>query len=580
MYFYLINLFILIKLINSQELFTSSAELQQLVHVEKEIPKIIENYILLENKRLENLKSILNEYLKEESELFELEPKSVLNPLNAFRVIKKLAKTWEEISKEIQSDLAENYLKNISNQRETRFPNEDDLNGAIQGLLRLQDTYKLKTKDLANGIVEDININKQMDAKVCYEIGLAAYNEEDYYHSILWMEEANERYYLLEKESTEINKSDILNILSISLYKQGNLKRALIINDKLIELDPLYPNATNNSKLYKQELLANGVNEEDFRINIPPLNNYRWGNLTKNTNETDNIQLNNTSIKEEKDDDSVDIDDQLLYESLCRDEVSLNITEISKLYCYYKMDRPFLRLAPIKVEIIRFEPLAVIFRNIIADQEIEILKQLSKPKLRQAKVQDPKTGNPMTASYRISKSAWLRNNENPTTELLDKRIGMMTSLDMGRTEQLQIGNYGIGGHYESHYDFALENEAITETSINSISNGNRIGTVLFYLSTPEKGGYTVFTDLKTVAKPTKNDALFWYNLWRSGKGDMRTRHAACPVLLGDKWVSNSWLHERGQEFVRPCGLDPSIQERYVGDLGGPEPRKYPNISPY
>ncbi|CAK5064889.1 unnamed protein product [Meloidogyne enterolobii] len=244
------------------------------------------------------------------------------------------------------------------------------------------------------------------------------------------------------------------------------------------------------------------------------------------------------------------------------------------------MDRPFLRLAPIKVEIIRFEPLAVIFRNIIADQEIEILKQLSKPKLRQAKVQDPKTGNPMTASYRISKSAWLRNNENPTTELLDKRIGMMTSLDMGRTEQLQIGNYGIGGHYESHYDFALENEAITETSINSISNGNRIGTVLFYLSTPEKGGYTVFTDLKTVAKPTKNDALFWYNLWRSGKGDMRTRHAACPVLLGDKWVSNSWLHERGQEFVRPCGLDPSIQERYVGDLGGPEPRKYPNISPY
>nr|CAD2203874.1 unnamed protein product [Meloidogyne enterolobii] len=389
MYFYLINLFILIKLINSQELFTSSAELQQLVHVEKEIPKIIENYILLENKRLENLKSILNEYLKEESELFELEPKSVLNPLNAFRVIKKLAKTWEEISKEIQSDLAENYLKNISNQRETRFPNED-LNGAIQGLLRLQDTYKLKTKDLANGLVEDININKQMDAKVCYEIGLAAYNEEDYYHSILWMEEANERYYLLEKESKEINKSDILNILSISLYKQGNLKRALIINDKLIELDPLYPNATNNSKLYEQELLANGVNEEDFRLNIPPLNNYRWGNLTKNTNETDNIQLNNTSIKEEEKDDSVDIDDQLLYESLCRDEVSLNITEISKLYCYYKMDRPFLRLAPIKVEIIRFEPLAVIFRNIIADEEIEILKKLSKPKLRQAKVQDPK----------------------------------------------------------------------------------------------------------------------------------------------------------------------------------------------
>ncbi|CAK5046863.1 unnamed protein product [Meloidogyne enterolobii] len=55
---------------------------------------------------------------------------------------------------------------------------KEDLNGAIQALLRLQDTYKLKTKDLANGILEDININRQMDGDDCYEIGLAAYNEE------------------------------------------------------------------------------------------------------------------------------------------------------------------------------------------------------------------------------------------------------------------------------------------------------------------------------------------------------------------------------------------------------------------
>ena len=79
---------------------------------------------------------------------------------------------------------------------------------------------------------------------------------------------------------------------------------------------------------------------------------------------------------------------------------------------------------------------------------------------------------------------------------------------------------------------------------------------------------------------------------RNGDGDYRTmfdiflnnnffnRHAACPVLIGDKWVFNSWIHERGQEFIRPCALNPSVQERYVGDLGGPEPRKSPNISPY
>lgn len=31
---------------------------------------------------------------------------------------------------------------------------------------------------------------------------------------------------------------------------------------------------------------------------------------------------------------------------------------------------------------------------------------------------------------------------------------------------------------------------------------------------------------------------------------------ACPVIVGSKWVSNKWIHERGQEFIRPCALEP------------------------
>ena len=51
------------------------------------------------------------------------------------------------------------------------------------------------------------------------------------------MQEAYERN--IYEESPEIdgpNESDILNILAISLYKQGNLKRALAINDKLTKI--------------------------------------------------------------------------------------------------------------------------------------------------------------------------------------------------------------------------------------------------------------------------------------------------------------------------------------------------------
>ena len=33
----------------------------------------------------------------------------------------------------------------------------------------------------------------------------------------------------------------------------------------------------------------------------------------------------------------------------------------------------------------------------------------------------------------------------------------------------------------------------------------------------------------------QGDAVFWYNLKRSGQGDYDTEHAACPVLCGNKW---------------------------------------------
>lgn len=64
----------------------------------------------------------------------------------------------------------------------------------------------------------------------------------------------------------------------------------------------------------------------------------------------------------------------------------------------------------------------------------------------------------------------------------------------------------------------------------------------------------------------QRSALFWYNLHRDGSGDMQTLHAACPVVIGDKWVANRWIHEKGQEFLRPCAIDQVISEKFIGDL--------------
>lgn len=92
--------------------------------------------------------------------------------------------------------------------------------------------------------------------------------------------------------------------------------------------------------------------------------------------------------------------------------------------------------------------------------------------LRRATVQNYKTGELETASYRISKSAWLRNEEDKVIETVAKRVEDMTSLTTDTAEDLQVVNYGIGGHYEPHFDFArvmiftdLCNRIIVLTSI-------------------------------------------------------------------------------------------------------------------
>lgn len=80
--------------------------------------------------------------------------------------------------------------------------------------------------------------------------------------------------------------------------------------------------------------------------------------------------------------------------------------------------------------------------------------------LRRATVQNYKTGELEVANYRISKSAWLREPEHPVIERISRRVEHMTGLTTSTAEELQVVNYGIGGHYEPHYDFARVTSSI------------------------------------------------------------------------------------------------------------------------
>ncbi|CAL4066332.1 unnamed protein product, partial [Meganyctiphanes norvegica] len=160
--------------------------------------------------------------------------------------------------------------------------------------------------------------------------------------------------------------------------------------------------------------------------------------------------------------------------------------------------------------------------------------------------------------------AWLDDYVRPFFQGINLRISLLTGLSTDihkeHAELLQVSNYGVGGHYNPHFDYLLVDKTEYELKHNinpkELNMGDRIATFMFYLNDVSLGGATAFPRLGAAAWPSKGSAVFWYNLKRSGAGDTRTLHGACPVLHGTKWVSNKWIREKGQFLRSPCGLTP------------------------
>uniref|UniRef100_H2XW91 Prolyl 4-hydroxylase alpha subunit Fe(2+) 2OG dioxygenase domain-containing protein n=2 Tax=Ciona intestinalis TaxID=7719 RepID=H2XW91_CIOIN len=90
----------------------------------------------------------------------------------------------------------------------------------------------------------------------------------------------------------------------------------------------------------------------------------------------------------------------------------------------------------------------------------------------------------------------------------------------------------------------------------------RIATFLTYFSDVEYGGNTPFVYQEVVAEPIKGSAIFWYDVFNDGSADERTEHAACPVVLGNKWAGNLWLTFGDQTFTKQCPLNNKTPREY------------------
>ncbi|XP_048472233.1 prolyl 4-hydroxylase subunit alpha-1 isoform X3 [Rhincodon typus] len=514
------------------DFFTSIGQMTDLLYTEKDLLTSLKDYIKAEESKLGEIKRWA-EKLDQLTEAATKDPEEFLgHPVNAFKLMKRLNTEWMELENLVLKDMSDGFISNLTIQRQ-HLPNDEDQTGAAKALIRLQDTYNLDAETISQGNLPGVKHKTLLTAEDCYELGKVAYTDTDYYHTELWMEQALKQ--LDAGEVSNINKITVLDYLSYAVYQQGDLDKALELTKRLLTLDPEHQRANGNLK-YFEYMMADQKKEKS--------------NIAQKTEGNKSGHVSQTKRERIKD----YLPERQKYEMLCRGEgIKLTPRRQKRLFCRYSdaNRNPVYILKPVKQQDEWDKPRIIRYIDIISNEEIERVKELAKPRLRRATISNPITGVLETAHYRISKSAWLSGYEDPVINRINQRIQDLTGLDVSTAEELQVANYGVGGQYEPHFDFGRKDEP---DAFKELGTGNRIATWLFYMSDVAAGGATVFPEVGAAVWPQKGSAVFWYNLFPSGEGDYSTRHAACPVLVGNKWVSNKWIHERGQEFRRRCNL--------------------------
>lgn len=141
------------------------------------------------------------------------------------------------------------------------------------------------------------------------------------------------------------------------------------MTNELLELRPDHERAIGNKFYYEKELEIDAAEtaarmlrgdtgspslNDDFVVNSKPYSN----------------PLSN------------DTPDRKLYEALCRNEVHPSPKEAAQLRCHYLSNNvPFLKIAPFKVEEAHHDPYIAIFHDVMYDNEIELVKQMAKPRV-------------------------------------------------------------------------------------------------------------------------------------------------------------------------------------------------------
>lgn len=186
------------------------------------------------------------------------------------------------------------------------------------------------------------------------------------------------------------------------------------------------------------------------------------------------------------------------------------------------------------------QPPIVVFGDVLSQEECDALIAAAQPRMARSLTVSVKNGGEEVHEDRTSRGMFFRRNENEVVARVERRLAELVNWPIENGEGLQILHYRPGAEYKPHYDYFDPAEPGTASILKR--GGQRVATIIMYLSAPEKGGGTVFPDVHCEVAPQRGNAVFFS--YDRAHPSSKSLHGGTPVIAGEKWIATKWLRER------------------------------------
>jgi len=200
-------------------------------------------------------------------------------------------------------------------------------------------------------------------------------------------------------------------------------------------------------------------------------------------------------------------------------------------------------LRPPEAKLEHERPRILTARSVMSAAECVRLIAKTRGRLGRAPVYDAATGGEAVADDRSNTRAEL-----PLLDwdlphiLLQARMSAMLGLPARNFELPNVLHYTPGQEFKLHVDYL--DPSLPGLADNVAAFGQRIVTLLVYLSDDYDGGETFFPNLNWGFKGGVGDALMFGNVNERGVPETLSTHAGRPPTRGEKWVLSQWVRDR------------------------------------